>query len=383
MIILRKIDGGKSCEVVMSDTLSGIADGTNQTFGVTYEYTPGSIQVIYNGQTLVSPEDFSETGPKEITFTYVAPTEITVMRANYEIGDCDYDGSDDPAASSFLELTDTPHTYAGSENYYVKVNSDGTGLEFVLPDGGETQEGIHVIPDGVSSTAISFPHSFSSDEYILTVGLENKLDSEPSVYPVLIKNKTATGFTVDFSGEIDSANYYLNWRATISGTSVNGGSCTCSGCLLEEESSPSLSNNLDVGDNLIMLDAAPNGMSIHGYEIGHSGEASEMYVLDNPTGFGCPLYMRSDGRWAACTAASGTNQMPCVALALEEDDGGVKKIFWKGNIRKGNWSWTPGDKIYVSTVEGAITNVEPNGGAEVQEIGIAISSDTIRFDPKY
>ena len=31
---------------------------------------------------------------------------------------------------SFLELTDTPNSYSGKENYLVKVNSAGTGLEF-------------------------------------------------------------------------------------------------------------------------------------------------------------------------------------------------------------------------------------------------------------
>lgn len=400
----------------MADQLAGLTDGDNQLFTVTYEYSPGKIEVIYNGQVLTSPTDFEETGPEEITFTYLKPTDSTVLRANYQVGDCDggpagpytfqeledtpttYSGQagktvvvseneqgltfiTSSGITNFVALTDTPTTYSGFENYYVKVNATGDGLDFVLPS-GDTQEGITSIPTGVVSTAITFNHAFDNENYVLTVSLENKVDSEPAVYPILVKGKTTTGFTVEFSGDIDSDNYYLNWRATLPGSSStgSGGSGLTE---LSDDPTPELGGHLVVGDNLVMLDTSPDGQSIHGYEIGSSGEGSEMYVSDNPTGFACPLYMKSDGTWAAACAASGIHHMPCAALALEEDDGGTKKILWKGNIRKGNWSWVPGKTIYVSTVEGALTDVEPNGGSWPQPIGLAISSDTIRFDPAF
>ena len=414
MIILRKLGKPDPCRVIISDSLTGTADGSNQKFYVSYEYAPDHIEIIYNGQVLTSPSDFTETGLKEITFVYLKPTDITALTANYETGDCDgivptfLRLEDTPAnyvsqankivvvkadetgltfidqaegLTNFIELTDTPTTYSGFENHYVKVNQDGSALNFVLPE-GEVQEGIENIPNGVSSTAVSFDHRFDSDLYVLTVSMENKVDSEPSVYPTLIKDKTDTGFTVDFSGDTDSSNYYLNWRATLSGTGTVGGSGA--GIYeLSDDLSPELGGDLDVGDNLIILDTSPNGQSIHGYDVGASGDASEMYVSDNPTGYACPLYMKSDGTWATCCAASGTHHMPCAAMALEEDDGAIKKILWKGNIRKGGWSWTPGQTMFVSTIKGAITNVEPNGGSWVQPIGIAISSDTIRFDPGF
>jgi len=428
MIILRKIDTdtGQLCGVMLSDTLVGVRDRDNQVFTVSNEYNTGRIQIIYNGQVLVSPIDFTETGAQEITFVYLKPEADAVLSANYEMGDCtgsdidftdlndtpfnyssdggklvavkgdetglefiDYTPSSGTDTNEFIQLIDTPTTYSGFENYFVKVNDTGDGLVFEPPAGGITQEGLNNIPNDVSSTAITFPNAFSSTDYVLTVSLANSVDVNPSVYPILITDKTTTGFTVDFSGEIDSSNYYLNWRATISGTA--GVVITRSlqnpnldrGLLAPEYSVPQLEKDLIVGDNLILLDPSPNGLSSHGYKIGYSGDASEMYVQDNAGNFACPLYMRSDGKWAACTAVSGTVQMPCAALSLEEDDGGIKKILWKGNIRKGSWSWTSGDIIYVSTVEGAITNVKPNSGAWVQSIGIAISSDTIRFDPGF
>jgi hypothetical protein len=426
MIILRKIktSGGDSCRVILSDPLVGVTDGSNQVFTVSEEYTPGRIEIIYNGQVLTSPVDFEETGPNEITFVYLKPEDITVLRANYELGDCsgsspggssDFLGLEDTptsyvshgdklvkvksdesglefttlsgGTSDFVGLTDTPTTYSGFENYYVKVNSNGTGLEFVLPDNGDTQEGILNIPNGVASTAVSFSRDFDNTNYIVTLTLENTGDVEPSIFPILITEKTVSGFSVEFSGDIDTDNYYLNWRATLSGSgfsSSGGGGLT----ELSNDSSPQLGGDLEVGSHLTLLDPSPSNTTVSGgFVRGYSGEASEMFVFDNSPmacdGFGTPLYMRSDGKWGTCTAVSGTTQMPCGALALEPGDGSVKKILWKGIIRKGEWSWTPGDVIYVSTVEGALTNVRPNNGHWKQSIGLAIASDAIKFDPGF
>lgn len=282
-------------------------------------------------------------------------------------------------ALSFLELTDTPTTYSGFENAYLKVNAPGDSIEF-SPINANTQAGIINIPAGASSFSIDFSNQYPSSDYILAVSLENKIDTEPSVYPILVKDKTVSGFDVYFSGEIDSSNYYLNWRATFVDTDVyNTGSSGITE--LSEDNSPELGGDLNIGSHLTILDPAPSGINLHGYEVGYSGEASPMYVSDNPTGFACPLYMKSDGNWGAACAASGIYNMPCTALALEEGYGEVVKILWRGNIRKEIWNWTPGNKIYVSTVEGALTNIKPNGGSWPQVVGIAIASDTIRFDP--
>jgi hypothetical protein len=290
----------------------------------------------------------------------------------------------EPGLTNFISLTDTPTTYSGFENHFIKVNDSGDGIEFVSSLGGDTQEGIYPVSSGVYSTTVAFDTSFTNDQYVLTVGLENSIDPEPSIFPTLIRDKSTTGFTVDFSGDIDSDNYYLNWRATLSGGAGSGGGSGINE--VSEDLSPSLGGDLEVGSNLVMLDPSPSNTTISGgYARGYSGEASEMFVADNSPpsgdGFATPLYMMSNGKFGTCTAASGTTQMPCMAMALESGDGGVKKIFWKGLIRKGEWSWTPNDPIYVSTIEGAITNVKPNSGAWAQSIGRAIASDTIRFDP--
>jgi len=151
---------------------------------------------------------------------------------------------------------------------------------------------------------------------------------------------------------------------------------------LADDLDPKLSNSLKVGNHSIVYDINPKNDVIHGYEIGWSGETSFMNVVRNDIGFACPLYMTEKGQWAQCSAEHGTKKMPCRALALEEGEG-TKEILWKGIIRKGTWSWTPGNTIYVSTVEGALTKVKPIDGSWAQPIGMAISKDIIRFDPGF
>ncbi len=76
-------------------------------------------------------------------------------------------------------------------------------------------QGVTNIVSGSSSVFINFDNQLSANDYVLTINIENSVDIEPSVYPTLIRNKTVDGFTIDFSGEIDSDNYYLNWKASL------------------------------------------------------------------------------------------------------------------------------------------------------------------------
>ena len=173
MIILRRIatqtvSGDKCYEI--AGTLSGTQDGVNQVFTTEYDYEPGSISVLYNGQALHSPDDFTESGDNEITFIYLKPYSDTVLRANYERSECE--GAD-----------------SGSKR------------------------GRQNISNGVEQVSVTFSEAFSSTNYVVTTNLVNTNDSYPSVFPYIIGTKTPGGFTVYFQGEIDSSNYVLEWIA--------------------------------------------------------------------------------------------------------------------------------------------------------------------------
>jgi len=258
----------------------------------------------------------------------------------------------------------------GGDSYYTKEEINAL---IGINKSGQTQLGL-----GDIETQVVFSSPFSSNDYSLFVDLENTTDSPSSEYAITITEKITSGFKVHYSGQMDSNNYYLNWFATSSG--INGGNYITE---VFEDKSPALGGDLYINSFGLEMDVTPSGNVIHGYTIGYSGEISKMYVDLNDTGVGCPLHMKSNGHWEQCTAASGTTQMPCGALAVEEDTG-FKKILWRGIARKGAWSWTPGSIIYVSTIEGALTQVAPSTiGEWKQPVGIAIASDTLRFDPGF
>jgi len=305
----------------------------------------------------------------------------------------------DDHLSTKLYVDDNITSISGNleNNYYTKQE--------VLDLIGQNQAGIEPLSSGQTETVVTFGTAFTEDNYALLVSLDNEYDSPASEYAMTITEKTVGGFKVKYSGEIDSNNYILNWYATLSGVS-GGVTRTLSKDLMRslpsftefnslpalpagnymvnliDDASPQLGGDLELCNNSIVLNTTPSGYVAHGYTVGWSGDISYMTVGDNYNGFGCPLYMMPNGQLGMCTSISGTIQMPCIALSLEEGVG-LKKILWKGLARKGAWSWRPNDIIYVSTVEGALVNKKPNDSAWEQPIGIAISTDTIRFDPGF
>jgi hypothetical protein len=86
MIILRRITPVVATTgVIVADTISGTIDGSNKVFYTTYKFTTDRIDLHYNGQALHSPDDFTQTGDKEITLIYVAPEPGELLSATYEL----------------------------------------------------------------------------------------------------------------------------------------------------------------------------------------------------------------------------------------------------------------------------------------------------------
>ena len=105
-------------------------------------------------------------------------------------------------------------------------------------------------------------------------------------------------------------------------------------------------------------------------------------VDSNSTGVGCPLYMASDGHYDQCDA-DAIATMPCSAIALETGTGTKEVMLW-GVIRNDGWAFTAGQIIYVSTTVGTLTATAPTGEDDViQAVGVALTDDTIFFNPSY
>ena len=172
MIVLRKIARPTTQEIyrsgtVVADDLVGALDGTNQVYFTTYKYRRDRITLFYNGQALHSPYDFMQTGDNEIKLTYVYPIADENVRATYELDVASYDSS---------------------------------------------RRGRQPIPIGVSSYDVVFTTAFADLDYTTSVELITS-DGSPSVYSFVVGNKLESGFTVFFSGIIDTNNYVLEWAA--------------------------------------------------------------------------------------------------------------------------------------------------------------------------
>lgn len=91
------------------------------------------------------------------------------------------------------------------------------------------------------------------------------------------------------------------------------------------------------------------------------------------------LYLASGG-WTIAKADSATT-IPAKGLCVETGTGN-RKVLLRGIVRNSGWSFTKGQKIYVSAATaGAITATAPNStGNQVQIIGVALSADTVFFD---
>lgn len=85
------------------------------------------------------------------------------------------------------------------------VGSVGTGLDLY---------GREAISNAASTVTVSFDDLFTTD-YTVNVTLRNTSDSPPSIYPFIVSGKTSSSFTVTFAGEMDSANYYIEWMLVL------------------------------------------------------------------------------------------------------------------------------------------------------------------------
>jgi hypothetical protein len=83
-------------------------------------------------------------------------------------------------------------------------------VDDVTASGGVDRHGRTAITISTSQVTVSFA-DLSTTDYTVNASMENDTDSPPSIYAFIISNRTSSSFVADFSGDMDSANYYLNW----------------------------------------------------------------------------------------------------------------------------------------------------------------------------
>ena len=79
-----------------------------------------------------------------------------------------------------------------------------------VDEGGIDLHGRATISDAADSVTVNFS-DLGHENYTLNVTMGNTSDSPPSMYSFIETARTSSSFTVSFSAEMDSANYYINW----------------------------------------------------------------------------------------------------------------------------------------------------------------------------
>ncbi len=75
------------------------------------------------------------------------------------------------------------------------------------------KRGVQAIDEDVNIVSVDFTSPFPNPDYHILVTMENIIDSPASIYSYIITAKDKDGFTVSFSGDMESGNYKLNWIA--------------------------------------------------------------------------------------------------------------------------------------------------------------------------
>lgn len=79
--------------------------------------------------------------------------------------------------------------------------------------GGLHKSGRTTLALNDANKAVTFGTAYADTNYSVSLIMSNTVDATPSIYPMMVTAKATTGFTVLFSGDIDSNNYVLEWIA--------------------------------------------------------------------------------------------------------------------------------------------------------------------------
>ena len=76
------------------------------------------------------------------------------------------------------------------------------------------KKGVISLLSGDSTGIVTFGSVESDINYRVFIQLVNVVDSPVSLYSMIVVEKTVNGFSVEFSGDMDSANYTMEWFIT-------------------------------------------------------------------------------------------------------------------------------------------------------------------------
>ena len=119
---------------------------------------------------------------------------------------------DDPSPSTYSHIITQKSLIGFTALFSGAMDSANYSISYDYDNSDDS--GIVNVPDGSSTIIVNIPappEVIDATSYTIALALSNTVDSNPSFYTYSVIERTSTYFTVQFSGAMDSANYYLEW----------------------------------------------------------------------------------------------------------------------------------------------------------------------------
>ena len=202
-----EIDAATASGAIDHGLLAGLGDDDHPQYLNT---TRGDVRYLYKENTTAfTPDSDYEPSTKK----YVDDSITTLSGVVGDHGNLIGLGDDDHTQYSLAdgtraftgEVAGIDPTVSGSLATKHYVDSQNA-LQPVIYEHGR-----QAIGDGASTVSIVFASALANTNYTVNCTMENTSDSPPSIYAHIVSAKLTTGFSALFMGDMDSANYILNW----------------------------------------------------------------------------------------------------------------------------------------------------------------------------
>ena len=184
-------------------TIYTLADGTRAFTGVVGGITPTDSAHLTTKQ-YVDDEVATVSGAID---SHTSDATIHFTEASIDHGSIAGLGDDDHTQYILVDgsrgFTSTVSGVTPLEDYHLATKA-------YVDQGGMDRHGRASIADAASTVTVNFA-DLGHTNYTVNATMENTSDSPPSIYAFIVSAKTSSSFTVTFMGDMDSANYLLNW----------------------------------------------------------------------------------------------------------------------------------------------------------------------------
>jgi hypothetical protein len=204
-VLIEKASGTENDSSVTGDTVKDALEALDNYQGWSFAIDGVTKDTVTSGAVL------NFVGGDNIFITRTAEDEITISGAAGG-GSSDHGsltGLNDDDHPQYV-LVDGSRGFTNTVSGVDPVQPYDLATKYYVDQGGIDRHGRQAVANTASTVTVSFS-DLGHTNYTINTTLENTTDSPPSIYAFIISARTSSSFTVTFMGDMDSANYVLNW----------------------------------------------------------------------------------------------------------------------------------------------------------------------------